>query len=236
MQTGPPEGVLIDATPHGCPYLPGRTAVLPTRWYSQDVRPADFDALLACADRRVGRTMYRPECPDCSECCAIRVPTRELVLTRSQRRSWRRNADLRVTVGPPVVDAVRLDLFNRHKLERGLSQRHASADHYSAWLALSCVRTVETRYWLDDALIGVGIVDLGLSAASSVYFYFDPDHAERGLGTYSVLREIGWLRNRGVEWYYLGLYVRDCRHLSYKARYLPHERLEGGEWVRYSSA
>ncbi len=236
MRTDPPEGVLIDATPHGCPYLPGRTAVLPTRWYSQDIRPADFDALLACADRRVGRTLYRPECPDCQECQGIRVHTHRLVQTRSQRRAWRRNADVKITVGPPVVDKSRLDLFNRHKLERGLSQRRASADHYYSWLALSCVRTVETRYWLGEQLIGIGILDVGLRAASSVYFYFDPDHADRSLGTYSVLREAAWLRSRGVELYYLGLYVRDCSHLSYKARFTPHERLIGGEWRGFDAS
>jgi arginine-tRNA-protein transferase len=230
MRTDPPEGVLIDATPHGCPYLPGRTAVLPTRWYGQDIRPADFDALLACADRRVGRTLYRPECPSCNECQGIRISTSAIEFSKSQRRAWRRNADVRVTVGSPVVDKTRLDLFNRHKLERGLSKRRASADHYYSWLASSCVRTVETRYWLKDALIGVGIIDVGLRAASSVYFYFDPDHAGRSLGTYSVLREANWLKGRGIQWYYLGLYVRECSHLSYKSRFLPHERLIDGEW------
>lgn len=233
MRTDPPEGVLIDATPHGCPYLPGRTAVLPTRWYSQDIRPADFDGLLASADRRVGRTLYRPECPDCQECQGIRVSTAALTPTRSQRRAGRRNADVRMSVGPPVVDSSRLDLFNRHKLERGLSSRRASADHYYSWLALSCVRTVETRYWLGETLIAVGIVDVGLRSASSVYFYFDPDHADRGLGTWSVLREAEWLKGRGVAWYYLGLYVKDCSHLSYKARFRPHQRLIGGEWVAF---
>jgi arginyl-tRNA--protein-N-Asp/Glu arginylyltransferase len=35
----------------------------------------------------------------------------------------------------------------------------------------------------------------------------------------------------GLEWYYLGFYVRDCSHLAYKAGYLPHERRIGGVWV-----
>ena len=33
------EGLLIDQTPHACPYLEGETAVLPTRWYAEDLSP-----------------------------------------------------------------------------------------------------------------------------------------------------------------------------------------------------
>ena len=37
----------------------------------------------------------------------------------------------------------------------------------------------------------------------------------------------------GLRYLYLGLYVADCRHLAYKARFLPHERLIQGEWRRF---
>ena len=183
MRTDPPEGVLIDATPHGCPYLPGRTAVLPTRWYSQDVRPPDFDALLACADRRVGRTMYRPECPDCQECQGIRVSTSALTPTRSQRRIWTKNEDLKVTAGPPVVDKLRLDLFNRHKLERDLASRTTSDREYAGWLVRSCVRTVETRYWAGDNPVGFVVaadgtevkLEIGDGEIGDITVHFEPN-------------------------------------------------------------
>ena len=229
------EGLLIDQTPHACPYLEGKTAVLPTRWYAEDLTPEAFDVLLAKSDRRVGRTLYRPSCPDCSACEGIRIPIRELRLSRSQLRCWKKNQDLRVSVGRPVVDETRLELFNRHKLERGLAEEPTTASHYTNWLAVSCVQTVETRYWLKDELIAVGILDVGGKSASSVYFYFDPDHAKRGLGTYSVLAECAWLRDKGLEHYYLGLYVGECAHMSYKARFLPHERRIGGRWTRFAA-
>ena len=34
----------------------------------------------------------------------------------------------------------------------------------------------------------------------------------------------------------IGLYVADCPSMAYKARYLPHERLINGEWVKFSRA
>ncbi len=232
MALAPADGLLIDRTPHPCPYLEGRVAVLPTRWYPR-IEPDRFDQLLAASDRRVGRTLYRPACPACTACQAIRIPLADFRMRRSQRRVWRRNQDLRVTVGPPRVDAERLTLFNRHKLERGLADRPTTARAYQEWLVTSCVRTVETRYHLGDRLVAVGILDLGRRAASSVYFYFDPDLSRRGLGTFSVLAECAWLRRQGLDWYYLGLYVRDCPQLAYKARFTPHERLVDGSWRRF---
>ena len=231
----PYQGIPVDQTPHPCPYLAGREAVLPLRWYQKRIPPAEFDALLATADRRVGRTLYRPSCPACTECRGIRVPIAEFRPTKSQRRAWKKNRDVRVMAGPPRVDSEHLELFNKHKLQRGLSERAASASHYRNWLTVTCANTVETRYLVGDKLIGVGILDLGKKDASSVYFYFDPEEERRSLGVFSVLAEIAWLRSKGFRWYYLGLYVRDCDQLNYKAKYLPHERLEEGTWVRYEA-
>lgn len=229
----PPQGIPVDQTPHACAYLEGRRAVLPLRWYRGPIDGDDFDALLACADRRVGRTLYRPSCPACDECKGIRVPIADFQPSRSQRKAWKRNQDVEVYSGYPVVDKTRLDLFNKHKLERGLSDHPTSESHYRNWLSVTCTRTVETRYVVDGRLIGVGILDLGRRDASSVYFYFDPDEDRRSLGVFSVLAEIEWLKRQGYRYYYLGLYVKGCAQLNYKARYLPHERLEKGQWVRY---
>jgi arginine-tRNA-protein transferase len=93
---------------------------------------------------------------------------------------------------------------------------------------------MEMRYYYEDRLIGVGIVDLGERAMSSVYFYFDPDPEFGRLspGVYSVLQEIELCRRTGREFLYLGLYVGDCDHLNYKAQYRPHERLFDGAWRR----
>jgi arginine-tRNA-protein transferase len=76
----------------------------------------------------------------------------------------------------------------------------------------------------------VGIVDLGRESLSSVYFYFDPDRADLSPGVFSVLQEVELCRRTGRKYLYLGLFVKDCRHLAYKADYEPHERLIGGAW------
>jgi len=211
---------------------------LPLRLPSPRVIPHDqFDELLDEGDRRSGPLLYRPSCPDCRACEAIRVPVARFQPTRSQRRVLRRNdGALRLELTAPTVTATHLSLYNRHKSERGLSRRTEAATErdYRFFLVESCVDTRELRYYLGDELIAVSILDFGQTAVSSVYHYFNPDHADRSLGVYSILQEIALCARLGLEWYYLGLYVADCRHLRYKADYYPHQRRVDGVWREFA--
>lgn len=220
--------------PEPCPYLPTETARLPLRAPPRALTPSQLDEQLAEGDRRSGRLLYRTACPSCSACEPLRVDIERFAPSKSQRRVWRRNAgDVAITIGTPKVDRERVELFNRHKLERGLSRSgEALSDQaYRQWLVDTCCTTLEVGFRLGERLVAVSILDLGQASASSVYHYFDPAESDRSLGVFSALAEMAFLRDRGVRWYYLGLYVRDCDRLNYKADYRPHERLVAGQWV-----
>lgn len=177
--------------------------------------------------------VYRTRCPMCTACEPLRVSVPRFEPTSSQRRALRKNSDLCLAISRPQVTDQHVALFNRHKMERGLSRTEEpmTAANYRAWLVDTCVDTWEFRYLAGDELVAVSILDIGRTSASSVYHYFSPDHARRSLGVYSVVREIAWCADQGLEWYYLGLYVSDCVHLAYKADYHPHQRRVRGVWV-----
>jgi arginine-tRNA-protein transferase len=220
-----------------CPYLPDQVARLPLRLPTSPVTPQEFDRRLALGERRTGRLLYRTQCPSCSACEPLRVPVRRFEPSASQRRALRRNErDVRLEVGPPEASRERLHLYNRHKQERGLARdaEPLTSQGYRAWLVDSCVDTREVRYYIGARLIGVSVLDFGETSASSVYHYFDPDESRRSIGVYSAVREIALCAERGLEWYYLGFYVRDCTHLAYKATYYPHERRVGGVWTEFT--
>lgn len=217
-----------------CPYLEGESARLPLRMPARVLTGPEFDAALAAGDRRTGRMLYRTQCPACTACEPLRVPVARFAPTRTQERAWRRNTDVDLIVrSPPLANEARVELFNRHKQERGLARTDEpmSLEAYTAWMVDTCVDTREFAYYVGERLVAVSILDVGARSVSSVYHYFDPDEARRSLGVYSVLREIAWCAEMGLEWYYLGLYVRDCSHLAYKANYRPHERRVAGAWV-----
>ena len=229
------EIVVHDAT-EPCPYLEGKTARLPLRQALQRVSPADFDEQLALGDRRSGPFLYRPSCPTCQACEPLRLPVADLELTRSQRRVWKKNQDVTVEMANASFSEEKLALYNRHKQERGLARTENAMDQrgYTSWFLRSCVRTLELRYRVGERLVGVSILDAGARDLSSVYFYFDPDESDRSLGTWSVLFEARWLHQQGGRYYYLGLYAQGSRHIEYKSRFYPHERLIGGVWTRFT--
>ena len=102
------------------------------------------------------------------------------------------------------------------------------------FLYRSPVETVEFTYRLPDEsrrLIGVGICDVCEKSLSSVYFYFDPAEARRGLGTFSSLWEIDFARRNNIPYYYLGFWIRGCASMSYKCNFRPCEILHpDGLW------
>ncbi len=49
------------------------------------------------------------------------------------------------------------------------------------------------NYFIDDKLIGVGVIDLFKEGLSSVYFYYDPSFRHFNIGTISSLYEIEYI-------------------------------------------
>lgn len=232
----PPELVVADQD-EPCPYLPGEVARRPLRLPSRHLRPDEFDARLEAGDRRAGLLFYTQACPRCRACEPLRIDTRAFEPSRGQRRAFDRGRRaLRVSVGPPVVDATRVELFERHQSLRGLKQhgRPMTLDEYEAFLVERAVESFELRYYLEERLVGVAITDRGRDAWSAVYTYYEPElpppHRSLSVGTFSILAQLELARTEDVRWLYLGLAVQGNEHMRYKLDYLPHERRIDGVW------
>jgi len=218
-----------------CPYLEGQVARMQLR-RPVGMTPAEFDDRMAAGDRRMGRYLYRTQCPKCQACEPIRVPVAEFEGVRTHKRTPRQGDELLTTrVGPPECDEVRVALYNRHKQLRGLARDDGAMDPmgYYEFLVDTCAETLEFSYWHEDQLVGVGISDRGAKSLNAVYCHFDPASEAISLGTYNVLKHLEFARQWGLEYFYLGLYIAASPHMNYKARFLPHERLIGGQWVRF---
>ena len=85
--------------------------------------------------------------------------------------------------------------------------------------------TREWRYYLGEALVGVGYVDPLAIGPSAITFIHDPSHRERSLGTYNVLALIDHARTLGQPHVYLGYYVAECPSMAYKARFATNQVL-----------
>jgi len=192
-----------------------------------------MDQMLALGYRRSGWFFYKTQCPNCAACEPLRLEVAHFQASRSQRRAQNRgDRFLQTRIGPPTIDARRLELFNRHRMERQLSQEDGPVDssEYQAFLVNSYTSVLELSLWLDEKLIAVSITDVGRHSLSAVYCYFDPDHAELSPGTYAILQQLNLARDRGFRWLYLGLMVAANAHLKYKTNFRPHQRLIADQW------
>jgi arginine-tRNA-protein transferase len=232
----PPEIVVLDSL-HACGYLPGRAARLPYRHPIEKLSPEQFDERLAEGDRRSGVYLYRTHCPECRACEPIRLDMTTFRPNATQRRTLRRgDALLKVEVGVPAINRQRLDLFNAHRDLRGLSRGEEPIDApgYADFLTETCCDTLELTCWHEGRLVACAIADAGHRSLSAVYTFFDPDFTLLSLGTYCVLREAELCRQTRRRYLYLGFYIAESPHMSYKASFHPHQRRISGRWVDFA--
>ena len=72
------------------------------------------------------------------------------------------------------------------------------------------------------------------NALSAIYCYYDDSYTSESLGTFAINKEIEIGRERGASFLYLGYYVAENRHMSYKGRFHPSQVLvQEGDWLDY---
>lgn len=216
-----------------CPYLADRW-MRSEAYVADAIDGATYELLMARWFRRSGRVVYRPRCPGCQACRPLRVPVTDFRRTRSMRRVWSRNRDVRVHVESPAPSMDKFDIYRRY-----LDMQHDNAmartfEAFVDFLYDSPLPMVEFDYYAGRRLIGVSLADRCPGGLSSVYMYFHPTERTRSLGTYSILWEIEHTRGEGLPYYYLGYHVAGSKTMDYKARFRPNEVLaDDDRWVPF---
>lgn len=222
--------------PSPCGYLPDRDWQI-TYEVAGGVTAAEYEARLKAGWRRFGYSLFRPQCPECRACRSLRVPVETFRPDRSQRRAFAANAgDVELVIGEPSVTREKLDLYDRfhafqhdHKGWPGRDPQDPA--EYAESFVANPFPTEEWCYYLGGRLAGVGYVDALPAGLSAIYFFHDPEHRDRSLGTYNVLCALREAARRGLPHVYLGYHVAGCRSLEYKARFRPNEVLHpDGVW------
>ena len=223
------------ATPeHECSYLPSRNAV--TVFADPEFRKdtALYSVLSRYGFRRSGQHIYRPRCPGCHACVPVRVPVKEFTPRRSQRRAWRANQDLQVNATEAQFNREHFDLYCRYLAarHRGGGMDDPTPDQYMEFLASPWSDTVFYEFRLGRRLLGVTVADRLEDGLSAVYTFFDPECAGRSLGVFAVMWELDQARRLGLDWLYLGYWIKDTPKMRYKTEYQPLEFFRYGHWVR----
>jgi arginine-tRNA-protein transferase len=191
---------------------------------------------LEAGDRRQGYVLYRPACPRCTACQAIRIDVENFKFSRSLRRIENRaKRELRIETNAPSVNASRVDLYNEHKVNRQLSdgQPPIAEEGYRDFLVATCCDTFELSFYEGEKLLAVSVVDRAEEALSAVYCCYNSDAEKYSVGTLNILHQLRLCQEWGLKYLYLGLYIGDCEAMKYKSRFFPQDRLIQGKWERF---
>ena len=222
--------------PHPCGYWGDREArdlVLDPR----DPRLAQaYPMALDWGFRRSGDIVYRPSCSGCQACVAVRIPVDAFTPGRSQRRCLARNADVDARIVAPVRSDEHLALYRKYLTtrHRGGGMDDHGAPEFEQFLIGSWNqgRFLELREHGSHRLLAVAVTDLVDGALSAVYTFYDPDEAERGLGTLAVLKQLEWAARDRRAHLYLGYWIAGHAKMDYKRRFQPLEGFNGRGWAR----
>ena len=222
-----------------CPYLPGREE----RKLFTELRGADAvelnDILTHYGFRRSQNVAYRPACDSCNACQSVRIRVADFDLKRWAKKALKANSDLEIEIIDPWVTDEQYDLLKKYLDTRHADGGMAGMDPYDYTVMVedTPVDTTLTEYrtpaGISDEpsnLVAVCLTDQLSDGLSMVYSFYDPDAQVRSLGTFMILEHIARARRLGLAYVYLGYWVRDCRKMTYKARFQPLEVLGPDGW------
>ena len=205
---------------------------------SEAVDANSYSLLVQRGFRRSGAFIYRPHCDHCQACIAVRVPVADFAPNRSQRRTWAQYAELKSTIVEPHFSAEHYALYTQYQKSRhaggGMDQDDIA--QYIEFLVKTNVPSVmvEFRQHQTRTLVGdlkmVSIIDQVNDGLSAVYTFYAPE-VRQSYGTYNVLWQIQQARVLGLNYLYLGYWIKSCRKMSYKTRFRPSELFVDYEWV-----
>jgi leucyl-tRNA---protein transferase len=222
-----------------CPYLPGKMERKLFTHLSGRRASMLHQLLSDNGFRRSQNLIYRPACEGCSACQSVRIVAREFAPSRRFRRVIRANSDIGVSVQPAVATIEQYGLFRRYLDARhfGGGMTQMSYQDYEYMVEDTPVQSVLVEYRLidlpDQPLVAVALTDLMPDGLSMVYSFYDPDLAHRSMGTYLILDHIEQVRSAGLDYVYLGYWVKDSPKMAYKADYRPLDVQRGSlGWAR----
>lgn len=190
-----------------------------------------FEHLLALGFRRSSDQIYRPHCPSCDACKAIRLEVSEFAPSKSQKRILSKSKQFRLEVSHQSK-AIYYSLYEKYILLRHHdgAMFPPSIEQYESFLTCRWLTVHYLELWQDDKLIAVAVTDTLSQSLSAIYTFFDPEYEEFSLGTMMILKQIEYAKHLDKRFLYLGYQIDACRKMNYKTKFKPYQKLNNNVW------
>lgn len=205
-------------------------------FYSSKVSPAQTDALLASAWRHFGAHYFRYNFglyeQEIRRVLPLRVRLADFTPSKSQRRIYGKNQDLKAVVRPIEITREKENLFERHKRRFASGVPRSIYDFLDSDAANTPCEAREICVYKGEELLAASFFDVGSVSVSGVYAVFEPTITARSLGIFTMLLEIDFARAQGKDFYYSGYAYAGNSFYDYKKRFAALETYDWttGEW------
>ena len=192
-------------------------------FHADHVLPEQMDSLLEKGWRHFGTHFFRYNVgflrDELRFVLPLRIRLADFTFSKSHRRILRRNEDLNVEIRPIAVDGEAEGLFHRHKTRFDHGVPESIYNFLSGQPAESPCEAKEVRVTHVDRLLAVSYFDIGRISTSGIYAMFEPTITTRGLGIFTMLKEIEYSIETGCEFYYQGYAYDGPSFYDYKKRF-----------------
>jgi arginine-tRNA-protein transferase len=206
---------------------------------TEPCQPELMDVLWARGWRHFGPMFFRYSETDLGHgvghIIPLRIDLQRFRLSESQRRTLRKNADLRFNFGSSEIGNAERALFRAHA-SRFRENIPSSPEAFLGSDPVSGIPCEISQLSVTEGegrLLAASYVAVGREAWSSIYAMFDPAESRRRLGIASLLWEIQSAREAGCRWIYHGYAFRERSHYDYKKSF---SGLEWYDWARWHDA
>lgn len=229
---------LFQTTASNCPYLDGRLSRNHIVDPAYPLSAEKYEFLLAMGFRRSAEIVYRPACIDCDECKSTRLPVKKFKPNRSQQRAWKKSMhQLVCNEKSASFDPEHFRLYKKYTQERhqDSDMKESSEAQYMEFLTSSWSQTVFLEIQHAGTLLAVAVTDQQPNSLSALYTFFDPEYSSLSPGVLAILCQIELAKRLGLDWLYLGYWVKDCQKMRYKTQYRPIQVFDKGHWKKLDS-
>ncbi len=163
----------------------------------------------------------------------MRIPVKDYKFSRNDRRTLRKNSDIRIQQLDNKFVEEHFDLYQRYINSRhiGGSMENPTRSDYHRFLICDWTDTSFIEFRSHDKLLAIAVTDTTSTGHSAVYTFFDPEESDRSLGHFSIMTQIRLTQESALPYLYLGYWIKNCQKMAYKSRYKPAEGFINDEWV-----
>ncbi len=157
----------------------------------------------------------------------LRINLKNFTFSKSQRKSLRRNDDLTVLRRGIRIENKHEELFKLHSERFTHNKPMSIYGFFSMYSSIMPCYGIMFEVYKGPNLIATSFFHLGRRSMAGNYCIYDPNEISRGLGTFTMLKEIEFAITTGRDYYYPGFVYDLPSEFDYKLNF---NNLEYFDW------